>query len=117
MLINTTPTARSFGKTPAGPCVSSDRLRAGAEALGVAFHLDADGVQLDGVRYASLSDADAYLAEVAETRQLGAWLSAAQTGVEEQATQARRDAQVIAVQREAPIANAQREALQVLGFE
>ena len=59
------PTPRSFGTQPAGPCTSSNVLRAGAISLGVRFELTADGVQVDGVTFASLAEADAYLDVVA----------------------------------------------------
>ena len=91
--IDTTP--RSFGAQPAGPCVSTDRLRAGAEVLGVVFTMDADGVLLDGVRHASLIEADKYLDVVAI--RLGQLL-AIRAAKEEEA------ARLVICQREARIA-------------
>lgn len=57
------PTARSFGAQPAGPCTSSNVLRAGAISLGIRFEIDADGVLLDGVPFASLAEAEEHLDE------------------------------------------------------
>ena len=59
--IDTTP--RSFGAQPAGPCTSSNVLRAGAISLGIRFEIDADGVLLDGVPFASLAEAEEHLDE------------------------------------------------------
>ena len=89
------PTPRSFGTQPAGPCTSSNVLRAGAISLGVRFELTADGVQVDGVTFASLAEADAYLDVVAI--RLGQLL-AIRAAKEEEA------ARLVICQREARIA-------------
>lgn len=102
MMIHTIPGAPNFGKLPPGPCVSTDRIRAGAQVLGVSVYLDADGVTLDGTRYMSLAAADGYLQTVGAARQMGAWVDAAQLAVDQRATAARRVAQVVAAAHDSP---------------
>ena len=90
------PTPRSFGTQPAGPCTSSEVLRAGATALGIHFEIDAElRVVLDSVPFATLADADAHLD--ARAIRLGQLL-AIQAAKEEEA------ARLVICQREARIA-------------
>lgn len=96
MIIHWLPTPRNFGATPAGPVVTARALHAGAEALGVAFTLDADGVTLGGVRFGSLADADVHLEQVAQAMGELAALRAAEEAAESRAVQERRAAAIVA---------------------
>ncbi|MEO8154723.1 MAG: hypothetical protein ABI605_16755 [Rhizobacter sp.] len=60
------PTPRDFGATPAGPCVSSKALQAGASALGIKFELTPSGVRIGDELFATLTAADEHLEAIAE---------------------------------------------------